>query len=433
MQDPHGNVAAAKAWLESWGISRIVSKDTQQVATADYSGRILPLSLAQFEQRIPPRDPRRDAWTNSLGSWFAGSIDGTPREVWYIRESLPARLAPRSFSAGLSAHGLVEIEGRKDGEEGTSGTWVGILLALLGASPLFITAKNRRFASVGLGLPWLAYCVMVPEWHGAFAVAAMAVIPFSTQFLEGLSLHEAKGRRITALRAVAAILPPLFLPFFAACLFRPAAFSSFLLLDVSSALALLAVLVSPLRSRGRGFVAVRIVKRLVPALRLPSFPLLFLCTSIALAALVPVLLLPFTGVQGEASGAHSVEIPMPSRAFDTKSPTQISLPGLDVWRLHMKNEASFFNRALRISSSQVGGDSLAGRGKGAYGPPTSGIERVLFDQGPDATFAMAKLSAEQASRLALWRFILYIILPLVVFAVIGTKTITSRRLSGHHL
>jgi len=432
MQDPHGDAAEAKAWLESWGISRIVSKDTQQVSAADYSGRILPLSLSQFEQRIPPRDPRRDEWTDSLSSWFSGSIDGTPRAVWYIHASLPARLAPRSFSAGLAAHGLVEIEGKGVGEGSSSGRWLGLILALMGASPLLMTSKSRRFASVGLGLPWLAYCILVPDWHGAFAIAAMAVIPSSIQFLDSLPLHEAKARGRTVLLALAAILSPALLPLFAAFLFKPAALSPFMLLDAASALVLLAVLVSPFGNRGRGFVAVRIVKRFLPALRLPTFPLLMLSSSIALAAVVPVLLLPFTTSPKQASATHSIEVAMPMRRFDTKSTDLLSLPGLGVWRLHMENEASFFNRALRISSPQDSRESIPKMGERTFGPPASGIERILFDQGPDSTFAMEKLSAEPAPRLALWRFILYILLPLVVIAVVGAKAINSRRLPGHH-
>ncbi|MDA8409766.1 MAG: hypothetical protein M0001_05165 [Treponema sp.] len=445
MLKPESNRAELRRWLESWGLFRMVTKETQQVATADYSGRIIPLSLDQFDKRIAADDPRRDPWTESLGTWFAASIDGKVREVWYIHEGILPKLAPRTFSAGLEARGVIDVATLGNGGAAHGGAaphpalWLKILLGIVGCLPFFGIARKKRIVALGLGLPWLAYLVVVPDSFGALAVAAMALVPFSTEILVKNAGRDFPGSRFPSLSSLGAPLLPLILPWYGAMLFQAPCLPSFALLALSSFFSgKITFLLRPSFHSMR-FVPIPILNASSSILRMVSFPKLAMTFGLAMAAIVPLSVSAAMEQGSPPISAGGLLVPLPNTA-DTmpKGPPIQSLPGLEEWRFHLGNEAAFFTRSLRLSESRRGLERISPtpRQESANNAielhPSGGIERVLAAQGAAGAYSVRSPSGGSGEPLALWRPILYILSLLLAFAAIGARLIIYRKGPGYH-
>ena len=421
-----------RRWLDSWGFTTIVSRDSQKVATADYSGRILQLSLAQFEERIPSRDPRRDSWTEALESWFLATIGEKNYEIWFVRDSLLADILPQVFSRRLADHHVIEAVSN-GGIASAQPGWIGFALALIGSIQLLLWPRSRRLVIAGLWLPWAVFLVFIRTGSGAFVIGAMAIIPYVSEIL----CRKADFARVrnwgSTLGFYASAFLPAALPLYAAFLLRPSTLSSYFLLGIASTLcASLAFSIRPEPQR-KYFVPVPILKRRFPFIRVTSVPLLAFSFGLSFMGVLPSLISHFHSEPNQGQVASEIEIPIPLRTKLENSLRKAALPGLDAWERHVTNETEFFARSLRISS-------IPSSGIAAVGPKSSpetyvrphGIEEVIGDQHNVEGFAIAKMPVDATEPLALWRIILYIILPSLTFIAILKKSFASRRLSGHH-
>ncbi|HUX37136.1 MAG TPA: hypothetical protein VMV44_04475, partial [Rectinemataceae bacterium] len=365
----------------------------------------------------------RDSWTESLESWFSGRVGAVEREIWYVKDGFFSRLLPGKFKTECFSLNILEaiVPG---GSSQSTALAARVLAIAAGLALVFAFKGKRRWLAIAMGLPWILFAVLAGGWYASLGLGALSLVPLA---VEGLAFSAFRGDfladRDGPLRVLYMLLP-LLLPLYAAVLLLPAAIFPYLALTLSSLCAsLLAIRLLSTTGR-RHFFAIPI-----SAEKSTFIKPLRLAPRVLSLLLALVVILPAIFERGSATAmsgpSSSLSIPEPLwKGSKSQKSGDASLPGLDAWRSHVANEAAFFTSPLR---SKEGGATLPSRPNSpkdlpppVFGAMAAGIESVIADQAGARAFAIGSPMDAGPGPLALWRVILYIIGPIIVFVGAGS-------------
>lgn len=433
MFSPETPISRIEGYLASWGLHDVISKDDQTVEVADYAGDVTRIALSELAARIPPGDPRRDQWTDSLPDWFVGTLRGQELSIAYVRSGFVEGLAPGLFRSGLEKRGAILISAPVESEISDSMAWRAFALAVACGSILMIVPSRRRIALL-MALPWLVGLLLARGRGGAMALAGFLGLSVALDSLmSGEWKTEGFDFRAWARSALAFLVPGLVV----SILLDSAGTAMVARLAISSTMVgMLAFRIVPPPGR-RAFVAVPIL-RTSPSIRPVRDG-----RQLALLGLLAIL----TGMPyAVKSSLHPSDLagdpvlPMPLGRFRSTeaASSNISLPGLAQLEGHLQNERSFFDSPLsQRNEAEVARGAEPSRSASIVPswPPreqSEGIERLVRQQGSDVGFARIPFGSGGGRPLALWRVLLYIIVATSAIVTLAVRSRSERRRPGPH-